>query len=53
MNFAYNNYELIDLLKERGFYITACDWENVNATESKITNLIMNKDGTVNEKKYQ
>lgn len=50
--FAYNNYQLIELLTERGAAITNCDWGATKEAEEKISKLIMIDENTVNEENY-
>lgn len=42
IQFAYNNYELINLLKKRGTAITSLDFEKMRQLETEITDMVMN-----------
>ena len=44
VQFAYKNYEVINLLKTRGYAITYCDWKKVEECDQKLTQLVQDGD---------
>lgn len=40
IQFAYNNYKVIEILKTRGAAITACKWDVMAKEEEKLTKLV-------------
>lgn len=44
IQFAYNNHEVINLLKTRGYAITTCNWKKVEECDQLLTKLVQDGD---------
>lgn len=42
IHFAYNNNEVIEILKKRGTAITYCKWDLVKKCDSELTEMVKN-----------
>ena len=40
--FAYNNYQVINVLKQRGTAIANCQWDSVKTYDEKLTKIVKN-----------
>jgi hypothetical protein len=44
IQFAYNNYEVIAILKKRGYAISQCQWDMVKQFDNQLTEYVKNEE---------